>query len=52
LRLVKARRAGKFVYYSLDDEHIALLVRVGLIHLGHVQPVVARLPAVAGERAG
>jgi ArsR family transcriptional regulator, lead/cadmium/zinc/bismuth-responsive transcriptional repressor len=35
LRLVKARRAGKFVYYSLDDEHIALLVRVGLTHLGH-----------------
>ena len=35
LRLVKSRRAGKFVYYSLDDEHISLLVRVGLTHLGH-----------------
>ncbi len=35
LRLVKARRAGKFVYYSLDDAHIALLMRVGLTHLGH-----------------
>lgn len=35
LRLVKARRAGKFVYYMLDDAHIALLVQVGLTHLGH-----------------
>ena len=37
LRLVKSRRAGKFVYYSLDDAHIALLVRIGLTHLGHEQ---------------
>ena len=35
LRLVKARRAGKFVYYSLDDAHIALLLQVGLTHQGH-----------------
>jgi DNA-binding transcriptional ArsR family regulator len=35
LRLVKSRRAGKFVYHSLDDAHIALLVGVGLTHLGH-----------------
>jgi DNA-binding transcriptional ArsR family regulator len=35
LRLVKSRRAGKFVYYSLDDSHIALLVQLGLTHLGH-----------------
>ena len=35
LRLVKPRRAGKFVYYSLDDAHIALLLQVGLTHLGH-----------------
>ncbi len=35
LRLVKSRRAGKFVYYSLDDAHIALLMQVGLTHLGH-----------------
>lgn len=35
LRLVKSRRAGKLVYYSLDDAHIALLVQVGLTHLGH-----------------
>src|SRR5207244_2115328 len=35
LRLVKSRRAGKFVYYSLDDAHVALLIQVGLAHQGH-----------------
>lgn len=35
LRLVKSRRSGKVVYHSLDDEHIAALIRVGLVHLGH-----------------
>jgi DNA-binding transcriptional ArsR family regulator len=35
LRLVKSRRAGKFVYYTLDDAHVALLVSVGLAHQAH-----------------
>src|SRR5712692_5838915 len=35
LRLVKSRRMGKLVYYSLDDAHIALLIQLGLTHLGH-----------------
>jgi DNA-binding transcriptional ArsR family regulator len=35
LRLVKARRAGKMVYYSLDDAHTALLMQLGLTHQGH-----------------
>src|SRR5450759_2698356 len=39
LRLVKSRRAGKFVYYSLDDAHIALLVQLGLTHQGHHEDV-------------
>lgn len=52
LRLVKSRRAGKFVYYSLDDAHIALLVRVGLTHLGHEQPRAGDHPALAGKEAG
>ena len=52
LRLVRSRRAGKVVYHSLDDEHIATLVRVGLVHLGHVGEA-AQLgePAAAGLRA-
>lgn len=32
LRLVKPRRAGKFVYYSLDDAHVGMLVQIGLTH--------------------
>ncbi len=35
LRLVKSRREGRMVFYSLDDAHIALLMQVGLTHLGH-----------------
>lgn len=35
LRLVKSRRAGKLVYYSIDDAHVTLLVQVSLAHLGH-----------------
>lgn len=35
LGLVKSRRAGKVVYYSLDDDHVVLLVQIGMTHLGH-----------------
>ena len=53
LRLVKSRRAGKFVYYSLDDAHIALLLQVGLTHLGHGDLPPARLlPALAALDGG
>ncbi|MEA4925678.1 MAG: metalloregulator ArsR/SmtB family transcription factor [Syntrophomonadaceae bacterium] len=31
--LIKYRREGKIVYYSLDDEHIELLFRQGLAHV-------------------
>ncbi len=30
--LVRARREGQIVYYSLDDEHVAQLLEVGLVH--------------------
>lgn len=33
-RLVKFRREGKVVYYSLDDEHIKDIFATGLIHTG------------------
>lgn len=33
LRLVRSRREGKVVYYSLDDYHIRLLLRVSQEHL-------------------
>lgn len=32
-RLVKHRREGKVVYYSLDDEHIERIVQYGLDHI-------------------
>lgn len=32
LRLVKPRRQGKIVYYSLDDDHIASLIRQAKEH--------------------
>jgi DNA-binding transcriptional ArsR family regulator len=50
LRLVKSRRAGKVVYHSLDDEHIAVLVRVGLVHLGHAVEAARLDDAVTRSR--
>ena len=32
-RLVKFRREGKMVYYSLDDDHVARLFEEGLNHV-------------------
>ena len=32
-RLVKNRREGKVVYYSLDDEHVKSIFDQGLIHI-------------------
>lgn len=32
-RVVKARREGKIVYYSLDDEHIRRLLNLGMEHI-------------------
>ena len=33
LALVKSRRDGQVIYYSLDDEHVAELLNVGLAHV-------------------
>lgn len=35
LRLVKSRKEGRLVYYSLDDEHIETLLGVCLEHILH-----------------
>ncbi len=40
-RLVRYRKQGRNVYYSLDDAHIRLLIDVGLQHVRHAQPVPA-----------
>ena len=33
MRLVRSRRAGRMVYYALDDRHIVTLFRQGLRHV-------------------
>lgn len=33
-KLVRSRKDGKIVYYSLDDEHVRQIFDQGLIHIG------------------
>jgi DNA-binding transcriptional ArsR family regulator len=33
LALVRPRREGQILYYSLDDDHVAELLNVGLAHV-------------------
>jgi ArsR family transcriptional regulator len=35
MRLVRARKVGRQVFYSLDDQHVAALFRQGLDHVEH-----------------
>jgi DNA-binding transcriptional ArsR family regulator len=35
MRLVRARKAGRQVFYCLDDDHVAALFRQGLDHVRH-----------------
>jgi ArsR family transcriptional regulator, lead/cadmium/zinc/bismuth-responsive transcriptional repressor len=35
LRLVKHRKVGRMVYYSIDDEHVLTLFETGLLHVAH-----------------
>jgi DNA-binding transcriptional ArsR family regulator len=35
LRIVKHRKVGRMVYYSIDDEHILSLFETGLEHVSH-----------------
>ncbi len=38
LRIVKNRRDGKVVYYSLDDDHVVSLLEMSCAHTSHEQP--------------
>lgn len=40
LNLVRSRREGKMVWYSLDDAHVNDLLAIGFAHVDH-RPVVA-----------
>jgi ArsR family transcriptional regulator len=35
MRLVKVRKAGRYVYYCLDDEHVTQLFQLSLEHVAH-----------------
>lgn len=35
MRLVRGRKEGRQVFYSLDDDHIEALFRLGLDHVRH-----------------
>ncbi|MFH1085293.1 MAG: metalloregulator ArsR/SmtB family transcription factor [Chloroflexota bacterium] len=35
LRLVRARREGRHIYYALDDDHVEQLYQLSLDHLRH-----------------
>ena len=35
LALVKNRREGQIIYYSLDDEHVSKILNIGLEHINH-----------------
>jgi len=34
-RIVRKRKQGRQVFYSLDDEHVTALFRLGLSHMEH-----------------
>ena len=34
-RIVRARKQGRYVFYCLDDDHVADLFRLGLKHMEH-----------------
>ncbi len=35
LGVVRARREGKNVWYTLDDDHVRDLLALGMVHVGH-----------------
>jgi ArsR family transcriptional regulator, lead/cadmium/zinc/bismuth-responsive transcriptional repressor len=35
MRIVRARKVGRQVFYAIDDEHVALLLQQGLEHVRH-----------------
>jgi len=35
MRLVRTRKEGRYVFYALDDQHVADLFRCGLEHVQH-----------------
>ena len=34
-KLVKAKKSGKSVFYSLDDDHVFKMISNGIVHINH-----------------
>lgn len=43
-RIVKQRRDGNNIFYSIDDSHIARLFREAVFHLEHVKENIPDIP--------
>lgn len=52
LRVVRARRQGRRVFYCLDDEHVYSLYRRALEHVSHGQARAASAHSINGCRDG
>ena len=37
MRVVKSRKEGRSVFYSLDDEHVSQVFEMGLAHVVHTK---------------
>jgi len=35
LKILKNRRVGKIIYYSIDDDHVVSLINMSLNHVRH-----------------
>jgi ArsR family transcriptional regulator, lead/cadmium/zinc/bismuth-responsive transcriptional repressor len=51
MRLVRPRRAGRQVYYSIDDHHIISLFQQGLRHVSETHPSIVAVAARAAAHA-
>jgi DNA-binding transcriptional ArsR family regulator len=47
LRVVRTRKEGRVVYYSLDDAHVAVLLAQGLAHVREAEGITGRQVAGA-----
>ena len=47
MRLVRARRSGRMVFYALDDQHITYLTYLFQQGLRHVQEIVPASPGAS-----
>lgn len=44
-RVVATRRAGRHVFYRLDDSHVRMLFDLAITHVGHSPAIGAGVPA-------